>query len=210
MKLTNTSRLSTERLRAIFEDVARQAGHSLRGVTIEVHRGTKRLHGMAWKTQQLTKLWLPDNAQDDSIRFLFAHELAHLVQPHLKRKKDREARADEFALHTTGMDRKRVVWRKDVWSNLRGAYANKHEATEHMITTSRLNSRHLFEFRVIKGPIQWLIVDKGGRQWKKCSSGHKAQSQLPDYLRKFPEAKWRGLHTIEASWRVQWRYKERL
>ena len=164
MNLVNQSALPSEYLTTIFRDVAHKAKISLAKVArVEVRKATRALRGVAYAPDTIF-LWIPKGAQRDSIAFLFAHELGHLVKEaaHGRRKrKDKEAVANKFAMDVTGIEKKKVVWRQG-WSSYQVRFLLEESAQSSARTLSQENQD--YEFRVV--PAEWHGRTMFKIQWK--------------------------------------------
>ena len=121
MRLINKTKHSTLGLRVMLYNLASEANISTRGITVEIRRGSRNLHGVCYPYGSKIILWLLNSSKTDDIAHIWIHELAHTT-PRNKRlfasghgvKAQRQA--DTIAEKITGVARKDVTWRSRDWT----------------------------------------------------------------------------------------------
>ena len=129
MRLLNKTKHSTRGLRFMLYDLASQANISTRGVTVEVRRGSRHLHGICNPTQKRIILWLLNTSKTDDIAFLWLHELAHTTPRNRKlyaceHPSKAQEQASNVATRVTGITEAELEWHSRDW-RLEPTYMSK-------------------------------------------------------------------------------------
>lgn len=128
MKLINKTKHCTSGLRIMLYDLAQKANISTRGVTVEIRRGTRNLHGLCSPYERIITLWLLDSSKTNDIGFVWLHELAHLTPRNRKlyalgHPLKGQHHADKLAEKVLGITKNDLTWRTQDWK-LEPVYAN--------------------------------------------------------------------------------------
>lgn len=124
MRLLNKTKHSTTGLRVMLYDLAKKAHISTKGVTVEVRRASRNLHGICYPYHKRIILWLLNTSKTDDIAFIWLHELAHIsprnkklwLGGHAKKAQDH---ADDVATRVLGITHTDVVWTGNEWKTAR-------------------------------------------------------------------------------------------
>ena len=166
MVISNRSKLDTDYLIEVFYRVGHRARLTTVDLRVEVRAARHLLHGIAYKSKKLIIMWLPADAKEDGIAYLFAHELRHIHAPKtLRKKKAKEMDANRFAEKVTGIEGKEVIWRSPKWVSLRRKYSVLRMAETDLRTYQDKYPQHDFRIALVSGfyRIQW----KTGKGWIK-------------------------------------------
>ena len=120
MKLTNYTKHNTSGLRAMLYDLAAKAHVSTRGVTVEIRRGTRYLHGIAYPYSRKIILYLLAKSKTQDIGFLWLHELTHLTKRNRKlyalgHGRKAQAQAEMVATKVLGVNQDEIKWHNNAW-----------------------------------------------------------------------------------------------
>jgi len=101
-------------------DLAQKANISTRGVTVEIRRGPRNLHGVCYQYEKRIILWLLDSSKTDDIGFIWLHELAHLTPRNMRLGASghgikAQRQADAVAEKVLGITHKDLKWREKSW-----------------------------------------------------------------------------------------------
>jgi len=100
--------------------LAAQANISTRGVTVEVRRGSRNLHGVCYQYEKRIILWLLNSSKTQDISFIWLHELAHLTPRNMKlgasgHSIKAQRQADAVAEKILGITHKDLKWHEKSW-----------------------------------------------------------------------------------------------
>ena len=120
MRLLNKTKHSTAGLRVMLYDLAAQANISTRGVTVEIRRGSRNLHGCCFQYERRIILWLLNSNKTQDISFIWLHELAHLTNRNMKLGASghgikAQRQADAVAAKVLGITSKDLKWHENKW-----------------------------------------------------------------------------------------------
>ena len=155
MRLLNKTKHSTTGLRVMLYDLAQKANISTRGVTVEVRRASRNLHGLCNPYSKRITLWLLGTSKTDDISFIWLHELAHII-PRNKRlyasghgvKAQRQA--NNVATKVLGITSKDLHWAENNWrTRTFPKYPTKKSAL-----ADKMNNRDCFP------TLKWRLVRK--------------------------------------------------
>ena len=101
-------------------DLVQKANISTRGVSVEVRRASRNLHGICYPTQKKIILWLLNTSKTSDIAHLWLHELAHTTKRNWKlyaggHGVKAQRQADTVAERVSGVTRQDVTWQKQDW-----------------------------------------------------------------------------------------------
>ena len=120
MRLLNKTKHSTSGLRIMLYDLAQKANISTRGVTVEIRRASRNLHGICYPYPRKIILWLLDTSKTDAISFIWLHELAHITPENRKlyaggHSIKAQRQADSVATKILGITQENIVWQNNNW-----------------------------------------------------------------------------------------------
>ena len=120
MRLLNKTKHSTTGLRIMLYDLAQVANISTRGITVEVRRASRNLHGLCYPDRKGIILWLLNTSNTDDISHIWLHELAHTTRRNRKlyaagHGQKGQKQADMVAERVTGITRDAVTWHSQEW-----------------------------------------------------------------------------------------------
>ena len=120
MRLVNKTKHSTSGLRIMLYDLAQKANISTRGVSVEVRRASRNLHGLCYPSQKRVILWLLNTSKTNDIAYIWLHELAHTTNRNRKlyaagHGQKGQRQADTVAERVSGVMRQDVTWQKQDW-----------------------------------------------------------------------------------------------
>lgn len=166
MRLLNKTKHSTSGLRIMLYDLAQKANISTRGVTVEVRRASRNLHGLCFPHSREIVLWLLNTSKTQDISFIWVHELAHLTPRNRKlwaggHGIKAQDHADSIATKVLGITAKDLKWDENNWRPYGSLYKTK------AIALKEPNNRDCYpdwQWRLVKVGIR---IKKGWRwQWK--------------------------------------------
>ena len=120
MRLLNKTKHSTAGLRVMLYDLAAKANISTRGVTVEIRRASRNLHGVCYPSSKKIILWLLNTSKTDDISFIWLHELTHTTPRNRKLYASghgikAQRQADIIATKVLGITKEDVAWRNTNW-----------------------------------------------------------------------------------------------
>ena len=120
MRLLNKTKHSTSGLRIMLYDLAQKANISTRGVSVEVRRASRNLHGLCYPASKRIILWLLYTSRTDDIAYVWLHELAHTTNQNHKlyaagHGQKGQRQADAVAERVTGITYQDIIWHKEDW-----------------------------------------------------------------------------------------------
>jgi len=120
MRLLNKTKHSTTGLRRMLYDLATQANISTRGVSVEIRRGSRNLHGLCYPYEKRIILWILNTSKTQDISWIWLHELAHITSKNRKLYASghgikAQRQADALAIKITGINCEELQWRANTW-----------------------------------------------------------------------------------------------
>ena len=162
MRLLNKTKHSTTGLRIMLYDLAEKANISTRGVSVEIRRASRHLHGICYPTQKRIILWLLNTSKTSDIAHIWVHELAHTTSKNKKlyaagHGQKGQRQADVVAERVTGVRHQDVTWHNNNWrTQTFPKYLTKKTAL-----SDKENNRSCFP------NLRWRLVRKTyeGKKW---------------------------------------------
>lgn len=126
MRLLNKTKHSTAGLRVMLYDLAQKANISTRGVTVEIRRGSRNLHGVCYPYQKKIILWLLNSSKTDDIAYIWIHELTHTTKRNTRLYAGghgirAQRQADSVAEKVSRVAKTDVRWQDNNWRTRTGS-----------------------------------------------------------------------------------------
>ena len=161
MRLINKTKHSTPGLRVMLYDLASKANISTRGVTVEVKRANRHLHGICYPWDKRITLWLLNTSKSQDISFIWLHELAHTTPWNRKlyasgHGSKAQKQADSVATRVLDVAAHEVNWHSKDWRTRRfPRYPTR------KLALTDLNNRDCFP------TLKWRLIriKSDGKKW---------------------------------------------